>query len=340
MSARVFVQYLKSRPRDDEAKSSLYFMLSAMHAMKKKNALAESFLVQLDVDLEAADLPELRGLTSETPSYYAGQTRGGCPLEQVMPGLTTKVIPVGHTYGDWGIAQHSSPTTHRFGETDKHPGVPGHVPPGSTFSGIVPTRFVANSMPVRQRTGSSLGQSPQTLSPDMDTGGESSTASNSHSPNSLQNDYAGRVSSITSVSPPSGHQEDSSGSQTSYSVNNGNSYFHTRKQNSLPRNNGFNTLASTDQDMIFGENDAFSALGALDVGIAGGGDGVVGFDFSTTAASGHFDYSQYARDIGNFAQDQQQKSGLLPMTGVADLGSMTDAEFNAMMSGVAGWESG
>lgn len=36
--------------------SSLQFLLAAMHALKKKNPLTESFLVQLDVDLEGMNI--------------------------------------------------------------------------------------------------------------------------------------------------------------------------------------------------------------------------------------------------------------------------------------------
>ena len=52
VAARVFVQYLKFRPKDEQMISSLQFLLAAMHALKRKNPLTESFLVQLDVDLE------------------------------------------------------------------------------------------------------------------------------------------------------------------------------------------------------------------------------------------------------------------------------------------------
>ena len=52
VAARVFVQYLKSRPDDSQTGDSLRFLLSAMNALKRKNPLTESFLVQLDVDLE------------------------------------------------------------------------------------------------------------------------------------------------------------------------------------------------------------------------------------------------------------------------------------------------
>lgn len=62
VSARVFVQYLKSRPEDSQTADSLRFLLSAMNALKRRNPLTESFLVQLDVDLEALALriPKLR----------------------------------------------------------------------------------------------------------------------------------------------------------------------------------------------------------------------------------------------------------------------------------------
>lgn len=61
VAARVFVQYLKSRPDDSQTGDSLRFLLSAMNALKRKNPLTESFLVQLDVDLE--------GLGMRNPQY-------------------------------------------------------------------------------------------------------------------------------------------------------------------------------------------------------------------------------------------------------------------------------
>ncbi|KAI0508508.1 fungal-specific transcription factor domain-containing protein [Xylaria bambusicola] len=62
VAARVFVQYLKSRPDDCQTADSLRFLLAAMNALKKKNPLTESFLVQLDVDLEALGMriPKLK----------------------------------------------------------------------------------------------------------------------------------------------------------------------------------------------------------------------------------------------------------------------------------------
>lgn len=70
VSARVFVQYLKSRPEDSQTADSLRFLLSAMNALKRRNPLTESFLVQLDVDLEALSLriPKLRNAFARAQS--------------------------------------------------------------------------------------------------------------------------------------------------------------------------------------------------------------------------------------------------------------------------------
>jgi len=76
VSARVFVQYLKSRPDDSQTADSLRFLLSAMNALKRRNPLTESFLVQLDVDLEAlaTRIPKLRSAfprSSDSPGSPA-----------------------------------------------------------------------------------------------------------------------------------------------------------------------------------------------------------------------------------------------------------------------------
>ncbi|KAL5120299.1 hypothetical protein ACEQ8H_001857 [Pleosporales sp. CAS-2024a] len=56
VAARVFVQYLKTRPKDQQMMSSLQFLLQAMQALRRKNPLTESFLVQLDLDLDSAGI--------------------------------------------------------------------------------------------------------------------------------------------------------------------------------------------------------------------------------------------------------------------------------------------
>lgn len=60
VAARVFVQYLKTRPKDPQMNASLQFLLQAMHALRRKNPLTESFLVQIDLDLESAGIHGLQ----------------------------------------------------------------------------------------------------------------------------------------------------------------------------------------------------------------------------------------------------------------------------------------
>ncbi|RBR04910.1 hypothetical protein FVER53590_01423 [Fusarium verticillioides] len=78
VSARVFVQYLKSRPDDSQTADSLRFLLSAMNALKRRNPLTESFLVQLDVDLEALAL-RIPKLKTAFPRNNDGPTNPGAP---------------------------------------------------------------------------------------------------------------------------------------------------------------------------------------------------------------------------------------------------------------------
>ncbi|TWU75412.1 hypothetical protein ED733_003186 [Metarhizium rileyi] len=76
VAARVFVQYLKSRPDDTQTADTLRFLLSAMNALKRRNPLTESFLVQLDVDFEAlaVRIPKLRNAFRDGESPHFGSS--------------------------------------------------------------------------------------------------------------------------------------------------------------------------------------------------------------------------------------------------------------------------
>ncbi|ODH29855.1 hypothetical protein ACO22_03679 [Paracoccidioides brasiliensis] len=52
VAGRVFLQCMKSRTDDESAHSSLQFLLVVMNALKRKNPLTESLIMQLDADLE------------------------------------------------------------------------------------------------------------------------------------------------------------------------------------------------------------------------------------------------------------------------------------------------
>lgn len=67
VASRVFLQYLRVKPNDQQITASLQFLLSAMHAMKLTNHLTVSFLAQLEVDLESAGLASLNDESS--PDY-------------------------------------------------------------------------------------------------------------------------------------------------------------------------------------------------------------------------------------------------------------------------------
>ncbi len=73
IAARVLIQYVAMQPHDDDAKSSVKFLLSAIAVMKPTNPLADSFLVQLDVELE--------GIGFEAP---AKKTRSYAGKQQCM----------------------------------------------------------------------------------------------------------------------------------------------------------------------------------------------------------------------------------------------------------------
>ncbi|KAJ5047349.1 uncharacterized protein L3040_003176 [Drepanopeziza brunnea f. sp. 'multigermtubi'] len=97
VAARVFAQYLKSRPDDSKTGDSLRFLLIAMNALKKKNPLTESFLVQLDVDLEGLGMrnPKFKSLFAYSEDHLGissaempkiGQGPNGLPNTFRKPG--------------------------------------------------------------------------------------------------------------------------------------------------------------------------------------------------------------------------------------------------------------
>lgn len=72
VAARVFIQYLKVHPSDETVLSSLRFLLSAINALKAKNPISESFIAQLDVDLEGAGLENPRNVSKFSYSLQKG----------------------------------------------------------------------------------------------------------------------------------------------------------------------------------------------------------------------------------------------------------------------------
>ncbi|OBT40215.1 hypothetical protein VE00_08757 [Pseudogymnoascus sp. WSF 3629] len=101
VAARVFVQYLKSRPEDNTTGDALRFLLAAMNAMKAKNPLTESFLVQLDVDLESLGLrdPKYKALINghlNNPQAQIFKDRNGtdsCNFLKIAEDIVTSAQP-------------------------------------------------------------------------------------------------------------------------------------------------------------------------------------------------------------------------------------------------------
>src|SRR5947207_2893394 len=73
VACRVFVQYLKSRPDDQTVRSSLQFLLSAMNALKSKHPLTETFLLQLDVELEGSGLEDRNEVSGFVSGMHKSQ---------------------------------------------------------------------------------------------------------------------------------------------------------------------------------------------------------------------------------------------------------------------------
>lgn len=218
VAARVFVQYLKSRPKDNQVRMSLHFLLTAMHALKRKNPLTGSFLVQLDVDLEAAGLEDSRALRQQmtNPSQYVDR----------MPGPVQCNLAVGQdgelggppAYGDQGLAVYNQPDARNVFDipilsTGSCPYT--HETPDPSFSSFVfndSNQFEVTSR--EQRTPGSMhtlndttqNRSPTNLYRDMDTSpDESGGSGEQHTPNSLQNNSS--HTSNTAYSPPNAQDQ-------------------------------------------------------------------------------------------------------------------------------------
>ncbi|PYH39414.1 putative C6 transcription factor Prf [Aspergillus neoniger CBS 115656] len=120
VAARVFIQYLKFRPSDSAARSSLQFAFSALDAFKEKNPLAEPFVMQLELDIGgtafgdvraskrmciASHIPtcanntqtanQSRGQDDNTTPDHAQRTSGSTPTEYATSQQTTTETPPG-----------------------------------------------------------------------------------------------------------------------------------------------------------------------------------------------------------------------------------------------------
>ncbi|KAH6615367.1 binuclear zinc transcription factor [Boeremia exigua] len=163
VAARVFVQYIKTRPNDQQMNSSLQFLLQAMQALRRKNPLTESFLVQLDLDLEGA-----------------GIQRPYMPLEKKNSVIPVNTDPVGcNSIYEIRETQNQNAPINQFAgrpsSTSATPQFPGnhqqpldnHQPPPLFGASVIDTApQTVQFMPVRN-----LQDLSQDFSPQRSTGG-------------------------------------------------------------------------------------------------------------------------------------------------------------------------
>lgn len=135
VAARVFVEYLKKMPADQEIRQSLEFLLAAMQAIQMKNPLTESFLVQLNMDIEGSglsasshnpDSQHMEGMVSIlcrfTTSYQITLQLHGSPLTQFQ-GSTR--LPA-----DYGVSKYDCSPIFHFSETSEEGRSPAeNLPP-------------------------------------------------------------------------------------------------------------------------------------------------------------------------------------------------------------------
>ena len=222
VAARVFVQYLKSRPKDGQVRASLQFLLSAMHAIKRKNPLTESFLVQLDVDLESAGLENSRELRAHVSMKFSQATNRspGCPGEHLGMGSLGVQSQPRPAYGDMGIAAYNDPN---------HTNVAGDPSaPGSTYKSTTATfsstnqlvegefNFIPNQsqfdLPDRtpdSQHNSQTYRSPQSMNPGMDMSPDGSGDHQTPNSSTQSQQNASSHTSNTAYSPQ--NQQDPKG---------------------------------------------------------------------------------------------------------------------------------
>ncbi|CBF75691.1 hypothetical protein AN3650.2 [Aspergillus nidulans FGSC A4] len=78
VSSMDMTKYLKFRPDDTAARSSLQFVFVVLEALKNHNPLTESFLVQLEVDIEGTPFQDIRlpNGRSKSKNFFSAHTHG------------------------------------------------------------------------------------------------------------------------------------------------------------------------------------------------------------------------------------------------------------------------
>ena len=298
VAARVFVQYLKPRPNDSQVRSSLQFLLSAMHAIKRKNPLTESFLVQLDVDLEGAGLGNARAMRGQAQGSTAPNRSPGYSHEHQAMHTESGADRCGATYGDQGLLRFNDPII-KAQAGDSTAGLSAESPPVELPSRGKVTRGVFPGGALLKNT---QGES---IMIDLDNSPEGSGSSR---------DYRTPSSATTS-----GHNNSSQASHTGYSPQN-------QQQTDQHRQPGYvGSLFSNDATIVFG-----SDFDMMNFPSASAEPQQAGFSEPPMWKNGGTGFTP-----GAATGFTPGPSGTTP--GTNDLMNMTEADWSEMMDGMTGW---
>ncbi|KAL1634689.1 hypothetical protein SLS56_002091 [Neofusicoccum ribis] len=158
VAARVFVQYLKTRPGDGQMNNHLQFLLQAMQALKRKNPLTESFLVQLDLDLEGAGILSPFGGKghSHGKMFMAGfgrAERDASDMDMSPDAGAENASPSNSGNSQHGASSHSSYSTPSDGQNKRQ---------SQGYGGDVSSSNMANNVSSTSSGNFNFGQLPTT----------------------------------------------------------------------------------------------------------------------------------------------------------------------------------
>lgn len=295
-----------------------------MQALKRKNPLTESFLAQLDVDLQGAGLEEARTLRSRMSRAGELARSDTCPAAALPAGVIQDNRKHKGTFGDAGLARHSAP------DDDLGHGTQPKAPaPLYTFAAmpneasrmaehmLKPSTTQMYTIPNRQRASGS-NTSPQSI-PDefMDTSADMVDGS---TPASLQN-TSSHTSSHSFTPPPSMNQDNTN--QTMWP--------NMDAQQAASYSMKYSTVDFSPFE-VSGSN---SVNGSMGTGFTPAADDSNAFTLPNWT-------SQLETDLSAFDDFASGGSGFTPAPS-ADLYNMTDADWQKMLDGGnldMGWERG
>ncbi|RMZ87643.1 hypothetical protein DV736_g5132, partial [Chaetothyriales sp. CBS 134916] len=268
VAARVFVQYLKSRKEDSAVKSSLHFLLSAMQVLKSKTPLTESFLVQLDVDIEGSGLDLPNNPRNKFGRRPVGEVPANTDAVRCLPLFEIRETQsVGQASREHGGGSTAYPTmigsssATATTKNDCH-GLPAHLAQVTAFDGS--DMLYNTQLPQQSQQSQNSGPSPGFASASAESTGSHSSLPTPASSSNRGGSYSGHSPyQYNSFSPPS---------STSTNINTNN-----KNKNSAASASGNSNAIAKPADPTFPEQLVFGSTAAVATAEAGGegGEGCV-----------------------------------------------------------------